>query len=353
MSHLNELSALNCRLGYVYFLAPEGSIAPEWQRYVERLSSISRRHNFKFEVLAAPSQRWNNATVSRLFNLGNIGRADAFAWISGEWGEVTTMASIEEFFDALLEVDYWLTGSREITSAQHDTWNLMSAPAPCSAATFEEDGLPAEPRPYRRRKVVATPPDVEEEAVKQVEWSREQLAAELTATIQRYVLQFNELPPMSSILQRAMKDILVPQLMTDTFSPVVINGNLDIVLPSYNELIIKLTPLAKCIYILFLMHPDGLKLKDIGDYREELVELYSLVKPGADEGLARESIYELCTPGSDSLNQKISMARRVIKAQLPVPEAFSHYTISGERGGAYRVEAARWNVTLPRVLERH
>jgi hypothetical protein len=137
----------------------------------------------------------------------------------------------------------------------------------------------------------------------------------------------------------------------DMLSPIVVNGDMRIILPAYNELELRMTPLARTVYILFLCHPEGIVLKNINDYREQLRDIYLMVKPGADWRLADEYINELTYPGSDSLQQKLSLIKRSINRYLLRKDIAQAYHISGIRGKAYKIAGITPNqITLPRAL---
>ena len=104
-----------------------------------------------------------------------------------------------------------------------------------------------------------------------------------------------------------------------------------IYLPELNEIQLRMTPLATTVYILFLCHPEGIRLKDIGDFREQLIEIYSMVKPGSNDRIARRSIDDLVDPLGNSLQEKLSMTRRAIKRYILDPEMAENYLICGER----------------------
>ena len=42
---------------------------------------------------------------------------------------------------------------------------------------------------------------------------------------------------------------------------------------------INMEPLLKAVYLLFLNHPEGIRFKDLPDYRKELTRLYDKLKP--------------------------------------------------------------------------
>ena len=60
-------------------------------------------------------------------------------------------------------------------------------------------------------------------------------------------------------------------------SPLVVNNDMKIVLPNYNEVEVEMPAMCRAIYILFLKHPEGIALRNIGDHRAELENIYSIV----------------------------------------------------------------------------
>lgn len=171
----------------------------------------------------------------------------------------------------------------------------------------------------------------------------------MTALVLDYVTRHHKMPPIEKINAHLAGKI---SFAKEGVSPVVVNGDLRVILPDYNELELRMTPLVRTLYILFLMHPEGIRLKDIGDYTRELGEIYMLVKPGADEKIARRSIRDLTMPGGDSLRQKINLAKRAVGRYLLNPVVASHYVITGERGNSYKIAGfPDLKVQLPRILK--
>ena len=42
---------------------------------------------------------------------------------------------------------------------------------------------------------------------------------------------------------------------------------------------IKMEPLVKSVYLLFLKHPEGIMFKCLPEYREELAQIYNRIRP--------------------------------------------------------------------------
>lgn len=175
---------------------------------------------------------------------------------------------------------------------------------------------------------------------------REQRRAleELKQAVLNYVLTYHTDP--SKIIQEHIsgKFIVAP----DKLSPIVVNSNTDIVLPHYDELNVKMPALHKAIYILFLNHhTDGIVLKDFDHYRDELMNIYSVVKPGRDEKLAKNTIDNLCNPLNNTLSEYISKINRCFKTVIKKQDIAENYCIKGKKGQAYKVNISPELLTLP------
>lgn len=137
----------------------------------------------------------------------------------------------------------------------------------------------------------------------------------------------------------------------DGLSPLLVNGDLEIVLPGYDEVCVRMPALCRAIYILFLKHRhDGIVLKHFADYRSEFEEIYSMVMPGRDERLAASAIDNLCNPMSSTLQEYISRIKRCFTTVLVDSKLLAHYIIMGPRGESYKIQLPDELVTLPAAL---
>jgi len=143
-------------------------------------------------------------------------------------------------------------------------------------------------------------------------------------------------------------------LLGATPGHVLVNGDMKIVLPEYDEMEIKMPAMCRTLYILFMKHRvqsgRGIILKNIDEYRDEIIEIYGLVKPGANENKVEESVNNLCNPLGDSLNQMISRANRCIRNVITDKELAKQYIITGARGEEYSIGLAPDLMTLPRAI---
>ncbi len=94
---------------------------------------------------------------------------------------------------------------------------------------------------------------------------------------------------------------------------------------------IKARPMAKCVLLLFLRHPEGIVLKDIYNYREELYGYYRHVSKSSDPEAISRSVQRLLDICNNELNINISRVNSAINAILDSTEADA-YRIRGRAG---------------------
>ncbi len=129
---------------------------------------------------------------------------------------------------------------------------------------------------------------------------------------------------------------MLPQLVVTKDYRIVLSGNKD------GE--VKMEPLVKAVYLLFLLHPEGIVLKCLPDYREELKNLYLLLRPKGLTSRVEKSIEDVTNPTLNSINEKCTRVRQLFNAVLPRNKA-KYYTISGRRGEAKMIALPRTNVS--------
>lgn len=115
-----------------------------------------------------------------------------------------------------------------------------------------------------------------------------------------------------------------------------------ILLPDYNDIEIKMEPLIKAVYFLFLKHPEGIVFKELTDYREELFGIYKKLKPMGLNKRTIQSIEDVTNPLLNSINEKCARIRKAFVKAFDESLA-KNYFITGERGEPKKI-------TLPRDL---
>ncbi len=111
-------------------------------------------------------------------------------------------------------------------------------------------------------------------------------------------------------------------------SRMVITKDFRILLPDY-DMEIKMTPLVKSVYFLFLMHPEGIQLFQLRSYRDELLEIYKSMTGRSDYEAIVKSIEDVTDPTQNSINEKCSRIREAFYKEFRGDIA-EFYCISGE-----------------------
>ncbi len=125
-----------------------------------------------------------------------------------------------------------------------------------------------------------------------------------------YAQNFRQLSPLSKIRISSAKRIF---------------------LEDFSNIEIKLRPLEKALYFLFLDHPEGIFMSDLCNHRSELYEIYgSLANIGTREDV-KMRIDDLTNVLSNSASEKISRIKRVFEESIG-EELAKQYFIKGGNG---------------------
>ena len=103
---------------------------------------------------------------------------------------------------------------------------------------------------------------------------------------------------------------------------------------------IRMEPLVKAVYLLFLKHPEGILFKHLPDYREELTRIYVKLKPMGMSERVVQSIEDVTNPLLNSINEKCARIRGAFVGQFDDHLA-RHYYIDGLRGEAKKIALPR------------
>ena len=105
---------------------------------------------------------------------------------------------------------------------------------------------------------------------------------------------------------------------------------------------VKMEPIVKAVYLLFLNHPEGIAFKYLPDYRKELTDLYQKIKPLGLTERAIRSIEDVTNPLLNSINEKCSRVRAAFLPEID-SSLLEQYIITGKGGEVKKI-------TLPRNL---
>ena len=149
---------------------------------------------------------------------------------------------------------------------------------------------------------------------------------------------------ISKLKQRGISQYILEQLIhtEDKLSQLVVTKDFRILLPDYHAMEIKMEPLVKAVYLLFLRHPEGILFKCLPDFREELTQIYIKLKPYGMSDKVLQSIEDVTNPLHNSINEKCARIRGAFLEQFDEYLA-KHYYVDGRRGEPKKI-------TLPRDL---
>ena len=147
---------------------------------------------------------------------------------------------------------------------------------------------------------------------------------------------------ITKLRQRGISQFILEQLIhpDDRLSRLVITKDYRIILPDYNNMEIKMEPLAKAVYLLFLKHSEGIMFKCLPDYRKELADIYNRLRPLGLTDKAIRSIEDVTNPLLNSINEKCARIRGAFVGQFDDHMA-RHYYIDGRRGEAKKISLPR------------
>ena len=381
----------NLRDGVMYVFTPSRKSNAEFNRLSPRLLHLLEKiTGFKIELKEVPHDMMmdtGTTLMSRRFNVGNAGK-DAVVRMDLN---TDSFSDIVRFAESAIDVvgtdegDQVLTAKINIHEENPDELEVFAAsginnyydyeefpgediPKPASEARacrrlnkesleqyidfFEEADL-SNSLKFSVEKSSPSLPAIdkeeqeEEQEILTIEQQKEQALRDIQAKILEYVTTYHDDPTQ---LLNTMLEGKIVLGQKDQLSKLVVNNDLKIVLPNYNEVEVKMPAMCRTIYILFLKHHEGIALRDIAGHRADLESIYSVVKPGRSEEKAKESIDNLLDPMSNTLNEYISKINRCFKSCILNNKLADHYCITGKRGETYRIDLAPELITLPKAV---
>lgn len=124
---------------------------------------------------------------------------------------------------------------------------------------------------------------------------------------------------------------------TTKLSKLRITKDFKIVLVDFNNTEIHLTPLQKTLYFLFLKYPNGINLKHLVDYRQQLIDIYLILSNRESIDSVIESIDNLINPINNSVNEKASRIKEAFISEF-VEDIAKNYYLTGGRGKPKKVD---------------
>ena len=107
-----------------------------------------------------------------------------------------------------------------------------------------------------------------------------------------------------------------------------------------NSPVVKMDDVTKALYFFFLKHPEGAVLKDLDQFRREILDIYMGISGREDLQGINETIDRLIAPYSDGRNSSMSRIRKAFK-DIIGDRAAKFYYIDGKAGGTYTIHLDR------------
>ena len=126
------------------------------------------------------------------------------------------------------------------------------------------------------------------------------------------------------------------------FSRITITKEGAVLLTDYDKREVKMEPMTKAVYLLYLRHPEGIAFKQLPDFRKEMADLYVKIKPYGLNDRVLKSIEDVTNPLLNSINEKCSRIKAAFLSEVDASLA-DHYYIIGKGGEEKKI-------TLPRNL---
>ncbi len=142
--------------------------------------------------------------------------------------------------------------------------------------------------------------------------------------------------PLRKLEKNLTKTVKHSRILTQP-SSIQVDGNNSILLKQY-DMEIKMQPLHKAVYLLFLKYPAGIHLNDLDKHRDELIEIYTKVATRNDTEIISQTIDDLLDFSGNKLYECFCRIKEAFVRELDVNIAKSYY-IRGPRGGVKRIAA--------------
>ena len=223
------------------------------------------------------------------------------------------------FHTELLQYFWLLTGKS--MSADESAWNNLAKEVNAAYSSFLRDGGEDD---IRFSKTQRSADDTKGSEGSQVL----ALAREVENKIRRLVEAGFPIETIENWLQNAVK-----------LSHIKITSNYRIILTDYDKEIV-MRQLPKTLFLFFLKHPEGCRLKELVDHRDELLAIYRKLTNLDDQMQIEDSIDMLVDPLSNSFSEKCAAVKSAFLEEIPDRVA-NHYYIQGPQGGVKGISLDR------------
>ncbi|HCM21061.1 MAG TPA: hypothetical protein DIC46_09885 [Porphyromonadaceae bacterium] len=154
---------------------------------------------------------------------------------------------------------------------------------------------------------------------------------------------------IEQLKQKGISEYMLKKIFSfeenSTLSRLIITKDYRIILPDYNDLEIRMYPLPKAVFFLFLKHSEGILFKNLPDYKEELISYYKEISGRESIKGMEKSVEDIVNPSLNSINEKCSRIREAFIKHFDDSIAQNYY-ITGERAKPKKITLDRKLVTF-------
>jgi hypothetical protein len=152
---------------------------------------------------------------------------------------------------------------------------------------------------------------------------------------------------MISIMEAVRSRMLYHQNYRANEKPgrLLVTRHYKITLPDYSNITVKLTPLERTLYICYLRHPEGIRLTDLCDHREELISIYSMISTKGLLADIQNSISSMVDVTSNSASEKLAKIKAAFVNAIGEGLA-EHYIVKGANAQPKKIHLEQGMVEL-------
>jgi len=139
-----------------------------------------------------------------------------------------------------------------------------------------------------------------------------------------------ELLALMEVVQERLRELGSASTHQSSPSRLYIDQKYNIRLDSADGPLIPLRPLVKALFILFLKHPEGIRMKERARFESELADIYSVILPNVDPQCREQRIRRMMDLGDNSFSEKTSTLNARLEELFPLTA--SSYKVQGYNG---------------------
>ena len=151
---------------------------------------------------------------------------------------------------------------------------------------------------------------------------------------------------LKQLKTKGATDKEIDSLLTDEDKPgrAYVDSKGMLVLPDAGGVQIKLTPMERTLYILFLRYPDGINADELWRYWDELCDIYGSQTVYDDIDLIEDAVEGICDEEKVTWYTNVSRIKKKISDKIG-KRAAEQYIIRRGVDGLYRIRAAERKAT--------